>query len=105
MKANLFAAVLSLCVIALPLQAAKPSPASTEKSLQAPAKINLNKADAKQLSQSVKGIGPKRAQAIVKFREEHGLFKSIDELAQVKGIGRQFVKNNLEQLQAIFSVN
>ena len=50
--------------------------------------INLNKADVDTLTQSFKGIGRKRAEAIVAYREANGEFKSLDDLALVKGIGR-----------------
>ncbi|KTD21985.1 competence protein ComEA [Legionella lansingensis] len=106
MKANLFAAVLSLCVVSFPIQAAsQANNLSTIKKEQSRAKINLNKADVHNLANSVKGIGQKRAQAIVKYREEHGAFKSIEELSQVRGLGKQFVKRNLAQLQAVFTID
>ena len=37
------------------------------------------------------GIGEKRAQAIVAWREEHGPFQSVDELVQVSGIGEKLL--------------
>jgi len=49
-------------------------------------KININTASVAQL-QGVKGIGEKTAKAIVAYREKHGHFKSVDGLANVKGIG------------------
>ncbi|CEK10288.1 ComEA family DNA-binding protein [Legionella hackeliae] len=105
MKANLFAAVLSLCVASLPLHAKEQviNPPITK--TNAPlSKINLNTADVGLLSKSVKGIGKKRAEAIVRYREEHHGFKSIEELSQVRGLGKQFVKNHLMQLQEVFTV-
>lgn len=48
--------------------------------------INLNTADAAQLV-SLPGIGKKKAEAIVKFREENGNFKSLEDIQKVKGIG------------------
>ena len=104
MKATLIAAVLSLIVVSLPLQAANIQ-STTKAPLSAIAKIDLNKADAQALSKSIKGIGPKRAEAIVKYREEHGNFKSIENLAEVKGIGNQFVKKHLSELQKVFAVD
>ena len=47
-------------------------------------KIDLNKADAAALTGSVKGIGKKRAEAIVAYREGHHGFKAVQELAEVK---------------------
>ena len=49
-------------------------------------KINVNKADVEQLS-LIKGIGTKKAQAIVDYRLSNGDFMSLDELTGVKGIG------------------
>ena len=61
-------------------------------------KIDLNTADAKALAHAVKGLGMKRAQAIVAYRKEHGNFKSVDDLSQVKGM-QKFVKKNHERLE------
>lgn len=48
--------------------------------------IDINTATAEQLDKGVKGIGPKKAADIVKYREAHGPFKSVDDLANVPGI-------------------
>jgi len=48
--------------------------------------IDLNTADVYDL-QRLPGIGEKRAQAIVAYREEHGPFRSVEELTEVPGIG------------------
>jgi len=106
MKANLFAVVLSLFVVSISLHAANipPNPQPV-KVIPATKKIDLNKADAKTLSKSVKGIGLKRAEAIVKYREDHGKFNSLEDLAKVKGIGERFVKSHKSQLQEAFAVN
>lgn len=47
--------------------------------------VNINTADVKTLD-TVKGIGPKKAQAIVDYRTKHGPFKSVDDLTNVPGI-------------------
>ena len=60
--------------------------------------VNINTADAQMLSANIIGVGEKKALAIVKFREEHGPFKSVDEMTQVKGIGLKLVDNNRENL-------
>ena len=48
--------------------------------------IDINTADLHDL-QRLPGIGEKRAQAIMAYREEHGPFQSVDELDNVEGIG------------------
>jgi len=61
------------------------------------AQINLNTASAAQL-ETLNGIGASKAEAIVDYRKEHGAFKSVDELANVKGIGLKTVDKNREQM-------
>ena len=50
-----------------------------------PLMVNLNTADAAQL-QKLPGIGPGKAQAILRYRQEHGPFQTIEELMRVPGI-------------------
>ncbi len=50
--------------------------------------IDINKATFDQL-EVLPGIGPKLAQRIIKYRETHGSFKSLEELKQIKGIGEK----------------
>ncbi len=68
-------------------------------------KINLNQADVAALIHSFKGIGKKRAQAIVHYRESHGPFKSIEDLTEVTGFGPLFVSRHRQELEKIFTVN
>ena len=49
-------------------------------------KIDLNTATSEEL-QMLNGVGPSTADAIIQYRDAHGQFKTIDELANVKGIG------------------
>ncbi|HXC57925.1 MAG TPA: helix-hairpin-helix domain-containing protein [Steroidobacteraceae bacterium] len=58
--------------------------------------VNVNTADAETLSRELKGIGMKRAEAIVEYRKKFGPFKSADELALVKGIGPSAIQKNRE---------
>src|SRR5699024_2306943 len=55
--------------------------------------ININEADQQQLAM-LTGIGPAKAAAIVKHREEHGSFNSVDYLSKVSGIGAATVEKN-----------
>jgi competence protein ComEA len=54
------------------------------------AAVDLNTAD-KAALEGVKGIGPAKAQAILDYRAKNGPFKSIDDLAKVKGFGKKTV--------------
>jgi competence protein ComEA len=58
--------------------------------------VNINTADPATLSRELKGIGMKRAEAIVEYRRKFGPFKSADELALVKGIGPAAIQKNRE---------
>lgn len=57
--------------------------------------ININTADAHEL-QRLPGIGEKRAQDIIAYREEHGPFETVDELDEVSGIGPGILEGLLE---------
>jgi competence protein ComEA len=59
--------------------------------------IDLNTATAEQLM-TLKGIGKKKAQAIISYREKHNGFQRIEELEQVKGIGPKLLSSNLPRL-------
>ncbi|HEY7840730.1 MAG TPA: ComEA family DNA-binding protein, partial [Gammaproteobacteria bacterium] len=52
--------------------------------------VNINTAD-KETLMAVKGVGEKRAEAIIAFREQNGPFKSVDDLLLVKGVGQAIV--------------
>ncbi|PKM12719.1 MAG: competence protein ComEA [Gammaproteobacteria bacterium HGW-Gammaproteobacteria-3] len=58
------------------------------------APVNINTADAQTISESLKGIGLKKAEAIIKYRTEQGAFKSLDDLTHVSGIGPKTVEAN-----------
>lgn len=60
--------------------------------------ININTADLQTL-ESLPGIGAAKAQAIIDYRTEHGNFKSIDELKNVKGIGDKVLEKIKEQIE------
>ena len=61
-------------------------------------KINLNHASTEELTHAVKGIGHQRAIAIVQYRQKHGPFKTITDLAAVKGIGLHFIQTHRQAL-------
>lgn len=62
------------------------------------AKIHLSTATAEQLDE-VDGIGPTLAERIVEYRDAHGGFRSVEELAEVEGIGEKRLATLREALQ------
>ncbi|ACZ12693.1 ComEA family DNA-binding protein [Sulfurospirillum deleyianum] len=56
------------------------------------AKVDINSASLSELS-SLRGIGEKKAQAIVEYRTQKGKFNTIDELVHVKGIGPKILES------------
>jgi competence protein ComEA len=56
--------------------------------------VNINVADAQSLAAGLKGVGQSRAVDIVRYREIYGPFTSVDELAEVKGVGKSTIENN-----------
>lgn len=55
--------------------------------------VNINTASVEELQQ-IKGIGQKRAEAIVAYREAHGPFVTVEDLMEVKGIGDATLSRN-----------
>jgi competence protein ComEA len=61
--------------------------------------VNINAADAATLAGELKGVGPAKAAAIIEYRQKHGPFHNVDELALVKGIGQKFIDKNRADLR------
>jgi len=59
--------------------------------------ININTADREALAQ-LNGIGEKKAEAIIAWRDKNGTFVSLDQLAEVDGIGDATIEKNREAL-------
>lgn len=64
----------------------------------APKTVNINTADAATLADVLKGVGLAKAEAIIAYRKEHGGFKTVDQLSEVKGIGDKLVKANQDRI-------
>jgi competence protein ComEA len=100
----LFALLTSASITANAAPASKPeaskAPAVMEASANAQSgKVDLNKADAPTLQRELSGVGEAKALAIVAYRESNGPFASVDELLEVKGIGKALLDKNREKLQ------
>lgn len=59
--------------------------------------INLNSASKEQLT-TITGIGDKKADLILQYRQEHGQFKSVDDLKNINGFGDKTVDKLRDQL-------
>lgn len=62
--------------------------------------VDINTADAETLATAIHGVGLEKAAEIVKYREQHGAFKSVEELKNVKGIGDKILEENKDGLVA-----
>ncbi len=92
---------ISLSTNAAPALKAEASatPASQEASYKPQTvKVDLNKADATTLQRDLVGIGKAKAQEIVAYRDMNGPFAAVDELLEVKGIGKAILDKNRERL-------
>ena len=69
-------------------------------SVSAFAAVNLNTASQAEL-ESLKGVGPAKAKAIIAYRQKNGGFKSVDDLDSVAGFG----KKTVDKLRTNLSVN
>ncbi|MCB1735466.1 MAG: helix-hairpin-helix domain-containing protein [Gammaproteobacteria bacterium] len=61
------------------------------------APVNINTADKSSLAALI-GIGEAKAEAIIKYREVVGPFKSVDEVVNVKGIGEKLLAKLRDQI-------
>ena len=67
-------------------------------SAQPPVLVDINNADVTTLVKHIKGIGVKKAEAIVKYRDEHGPFKSVEDMTMVSGVGQKIIEMNRDIL-------
>lgn len=61
--------------------------------------VSINTASAEALAQTMNGVGLKKAQSIVSYREEYGPFKALEQLQEVPGIGSALVERNLPHIK------
>ncbi|MCE0460202.1 MULTISPECIES: ComEA family DNA-binding protein [Pseudomonas] len=99
-----FALLTSASIAAIAAPTAKPetiaTPHASEVSVKPQsAKVDLNVADAATLQRELAGIGKSKAEAIVAYRESNGGFSSVDELLEVKGIGKAILDRNRDKLE------
>ncbi|WMS87264.1 ComEA family DNA-binding protein [Pleionea litopenaei] len=61
--------------------------------------VYLNKASAEEIAQKLNGVGIKKAQAIIELRNKLGKFKRVEQILDVKGIGRATLEKNQHLLK------
>ena len=61
-------------------------------------KVNINTADAATIDRVLLNVGPSKAEAIVAYRKANGAFKSLEQLALVKGIGLKTIEKNRDRI-------
>jgi len=96
-----FTKILLLSLVTLlPLWQASANAADSSLSSEVaqPAMVNINTASVEQLSEGLNGVGMKRAQDIIKYREANGAFTSLDQLLAVKGIGEKVLEKNKKHI-------
>lgn len=60
--------------------------------------VNINVADADAIADGLSGIGMSKASLLVKYRDKHGPFTSVDDIVLVKGIGQRTVELNRDRI-------
>jgi competence protein ComEA len=93
----IFLACFSFPSFVLATEAVSLKALSTESAQVQSHLININTADISALS-SLKGIGAKKAEAIIAWREANGNFKNIEQLLDVKGIGIVILEDNRDKI-------
>ena len=73
--------------------------AAAEESAPLPTEANINDADAATLAAVLEGVSVVKAEAIIRYRDMHGGFATVEELANVSGIGMSTVDRNLERIK------
>jgi competence protein ComEA len=83
---------VAVAPVANAASAAKPAAAVPQEA------VNINTADVQALTK-LKGIGTKKAEAIVAWRKANGAFKSVDQFADVKGVGAKTLEANRKNIR------
>ena len=60
--------------------------------------VDMNVADAAQLDAMLDGVGAKKAQLLVEWRQAHGAFRSVEDVAKVKGFGIALAQRNKDKM-------
>ena len=97
-KSFVFAVVALMVLGGSPLIHAQSQAVAEKAAAEVHQTININTASAEMLSTGIKGVGMKKAEAIVAYREANGPFKNKEDLLQVKGIGAKTLEKNWDRI-------
>lgn len=61
--------------------------------------VSINNASAQELASALNGVGLKKAEAIVSYREKYGPFSQLEQLKEVPGMGNALVERNLSRIK------
>jgi len=95
--AQLSTLTLSLMALSLPSYAQNMAQQAETTQTVLVQSVDINQAGIDELA-TLDQIGQKKAQAIIQYREIHGPFKTVEDLAQVKGVGQNTVEKNRARL-------
>lgn len=99
MNKHIYCILTALIItFALPLEAVSHNEIPEISTEQAAQVVDINKADIDTLV-LLTGVGEKRAQAIVAYRELHGEFNSVEDLLNVKGVGEKMLQLNKDRIK------
>ncbi|WP_373777998.1 ComEA family DNA-binding protein [Glaesserella sp.] len=71
---------------------------TVESAVVNPNVVNINSATAAEIQDKLVGIGAKKAQALIEYREKHGKFISVEQLTEVSGIGKATLDKNRDRI-------
>ncbi|CAI1901822.1 competence protein ComEA helix-hairpin-helix repeat region [Serratia ficaria] len=82
-----------------PILSTSPAAAGPGASAADEVTVSINQADAEQLASMLKGVGLRKAEGIVRYREQNGPFTQIEQLQEVPGIGPALFEKNRARLK------
>ena len=91
-------AIAALMFTVAPLTFAAEAPQSTTEQVS---QLDINSANATAIAAALEGVGMIKARDIVAYREMFGKFRSVDELAEVQGIGAATVEKNRHRIAIV----
>lgn len=78
---------------------AAPTPQQGKNSVEGGEQVSINSATAQELAAALNGVGLKKAESIVSYREQYGPFSQLEQLKEVPGIGNMLVERNLSRIK------